>query len=55
MIPGVCIVAGIYAIVLMLLIVLRNKIFLNPLLSALSKIIFSDKQPDSNQNISPTN
>jgi hypothetical protein len=55
MIPGVRIVAGIYAIVLVLLVALKNKIFLNPLVSALSKIIFSDKQPDSNQNISPTN
>lgn len=52
MIPGVCIVAGIYAIILAIMIIFKKKIFLNPIVSALSKIIFSDKQP--NQNIQAT-
>ena len=52
MIPGVCIVAGIYALALAIMIIFKNKIFLNPIVSALSKIIFSDKQP--NQNIQTT-
>ena len=52
MIPGVCIVAGIYAITLAIMIVLRKKIFLNPIVGALSKIIFSDKEPS--QNTKPT-
>lgn len=44
MIPGVCIVAGVYAILLTAMIIFRKKVFLNPIVSALSKIIFSDKE-----------
>lgn len=44
MIPGVCIVAGVYAIALTAMIIFRKKFFLNPIVSALSKIIFSDKE-----------
>ena len=43
MIPGVCIVAGVYAIALTAMIIFRKKFFLNPIVGALSKIIFSDK------------
>ena len=43
MIPGVCIVAGVYAIALTAMIIFRKRVFLNPIVSALSKIIFSDK------------
>ena len=44
MIPGVCIVAGVYAILLTAMIIFRKKVFLNPIVSVLSKIIFSDKE-----------
>jgi uncharacterized membrane protein YqjE len=44
MIPGVCIVAGVYTILLTAMIIFRKKVFLNPIVSALSKIIFSDKE-----------
>jgi hypothetical protein len=56
MIPGVCIVAGIYAIALTIMILFKEKIFLNPIIGALSKIIFSDKEPNKQseqQNIQP--
>ena len=43
MIPGVCIVAGIYALILVCIIAFKDKIFLNPMIRALSKIIFSDE------------
>ena len=43
MIPGVCIVAGIYATVLAIIVIFKKQIFLNPIVGALSKIIFSDK------------
>jgi uncharacterized membrane protein YqjE len=53
MIPGVCIVAGIYAIALTIMILFKEKIFLNPIIGALSKIIFSDKEPK--QDVTPIN
>lgn len=43
MIPGVCIVAGIYAIALAIMLIFKDKFFLNPIVGALSKIIFSEK------------
>lgn len=46
MIPGVCIVAGIYAVVLAIILIFKDKIFLNPIVGALSKIIFSEKSED---------
>lgn len=46
MIPGVCIVAGIYAVVLAIILTFKDKIFLNPIVGALSKIIFSEKSED---------
>lgn len=53
MIPGVCIVAGVYAILLTAMIIFRKKVFLNPIVSALSKIIFSDKE--TNTDVKPIN
>ena len=56
MIPGVCIVAGIYALALAIMIIFKEKIFLNPIIGALSKIIFSDKESNKQseqQNIQP--
>jgi hypothetical protein len=49
MIPGVCIVAGIYTLMLVCIIVFKDKIFLNPMIRALSKIIFSEEK----QNVEP--
>ena len=43
MIPGVCIVAGIYTLILISIIAFKDKIFLNPMVKALSKIIFSEE------------
>ncbi len=53
MIPGVCIIAGVYAILLTAMIIFRKKVFLNPIVSALSKIIFSDKETSTD--IKPIN
>jgi uncharacterized membrane protein YqjE len=53
MTPGICIVAGIYAIILGAIIIFKKKLFLNPIISSLSKIIFSDKE--NNTEVEPTN
>lgn len=49
MIPGVCIVAGMYTLLLICIIVFKDKVFLNPMVRALSKIIFSEE----NKNVEP--
>jgi hypothetical protein len=46
MVPGVCIVAGLYALILICIIAFKDKIFLNPMIRALSKIIFSEENKD---------
>lgn len=48
MMPGVCIVVGIYALALSIMIIFKKQIFLNPIVGALSKIIFSDKDKQQN-------
>ena len=49
MVPGVCIVAGIYTLALICIIACKDKIFLNPMIRSLSKIIFSEE----NKNVEP--